>query len=75
MDKMEKKSVFDRLKPTHDYEMADSTSNDSMVRVGKVSTSIFNRLGGYEEVKRKIGKESSAFSGILKKSPTKQVIY
>jgi len=73
MDKVEqKKSVFDRLKP-HDIEMADSTSNDSIVKVGKVSSSIFNRLGGFEEVKKTVNRSSIAFSGILKNSPTKQV--
>ena len=76
MDKVEhKKSVFDRLKPSqsHDIEMADSTSNDSIVRLGKVSSSIFNRLGGYDEIRKTMSEKSIAFSGILKNSPTKQV--
>lgn len=67
MDKYEKKSVFDRLK-THDVEMADSTSNE-LTRMGKVSSSIFARLGDYKE----IDKNSIAFSGILKNSPIQQV--
>lgn len=73
MDKFEKKSVFDRLKPAPDVEMADSTSSDSIVRFGKVSSSIFNRLGGYDEIKRKTDRQSLSFSGILKNSPIKQV--
>lgn len=75
MDKVDhKKSVFDRLKPqSDDVEMADSTSNDSIVRINKVSTSIFNRLGGFDEVKKTVSQSSIAFSGILKNSPTKQV--
>lgn len=73
MDKFEKKSVFDRLKPATDVEMADSTSSDSIVRLGKVSPSIFNRLGAYAEVERKIERQSISFSGILKNSPIKQV--
>lgn len=77
MDKVEtKKSVFDRLKPSsnsHDVEMADSTSNDNIVRLSKVSSSIFNRLGGYDEIKKTMSEKSLAFSGILKNSPTKQV--
>jgi hypothetical protein len=77
MDRVEtKKSVFDRLRPTsnsQDVEMADSTSSDSIVRVSKVSSSIFNRLGGYDEVRKTINEKSTAFSGILKNSPTKQV--
>ncbi|KAL7041661.1 hypothetical protein ACKWTF_000846 [Chironomus riparius] len=76
MDKVEhKKSVFDRLRPSsnsHDIEMADSTSNDSIVRVSKVSSSIFNRLGGYDEIRKSVNEKSIAFSGILKNSPTKQ---
>jgi uncharacterized membrane-anchored protein YjiN (DUF445 family) len=77
MDKVEnKKSVFDRLRPSsssHDIEMADSTSNDSIVRLNKVSSSIFNRLGGYEEIRKSVNDKSVVFSGILKNSPTKQV--
>lgn len=74
MDKIEKKSVFDRLKPvTADVEMADSTSSESIYRMGKVSASIFQRLGEYEEVKRKVDRQSISFSGILKNSPIKQV--
>lgn len=72
MDKIEKKSVFSRLKPATDVEMADSSS-DSIVKLGKVSSSIFNRLGGYDEVKKKVEKQSISFSGILKNSPIKQV--
>lgn len=53
MDKVDaKKSVFDRLQPTNDVEMADSTSNETIVRVNKVSSSIFKRLGGYQEVEK-----------------------
>lgn len=73
MDKYEKKSVFDRLKPASDVEMADSTSSDSIVRIGKVSSSIFNRLGGYDEIKKKVEKQSVSFSGILRNSPIEQV--
>lgn len=73
MDKYEKRSVFDRLKPATDVEMADSTSSDSIVRVAKVSSSIFKRLGGYDEIKKKVENQSVSFSGILKNSPIKQV--
>lgn len=77
MDRVEpKKSVFDRLRPSsnsQDVEMADSTSSDNIVRVSKVSSSIFNRLGGYDEIRKTVNEKSVAFSGILKNSPTKQV--
>lgn len=73
MDKVEqKKSVFDRL---NDVEMADSTSSESIVNLKKVSPSIFNRLGGFDEVKKTVNKTSVVFSGILKNSPTKQVAH
>lgn len=69
-DKMEKKSIFDRLN-SKDVEMADSTSSEPVVRV---SSSIFNRLGNYKELEKKIEKNSIAFSGILKNSPTHMVM-
>lgn len=62
-DKMEKKSIFDRLNMKNG-EMADSTSSDTQTKV----SSIFNRLGSYKEIDRR----SMAFSGILK-SPQKTV--
>jgi len=73
-DKMEKKSIFDRLNSSSkDFEMADSTSSEPQLRIVKAtSSSIFNRLGGkkaLDELERK----SIAFSGILKNSPTKAV--
>lgn len=72
-DKMEKKSIFDRLN-SKDVEMADSTSGETVVRVSKASSSsIFNRLGNYKELEKKIEKNSIAFSGILKNSPTQMV--
>lgn len=73
MDKVDtKKSVFERLQSSNDVEMADSTSNDTNVRINKVSSSIFKRLGGYQEVEKVVNQKSSAFAGILKNSPTKQ---
>lgn len=69
-DKLEKKSIFDRLASKDE---ADSTSNVSLVNVSKVSSSIFNRLGQYVELRKKIENNSMAFSGILKNSPTQRV--
>jgi hypothetical protein len=70
MDKVDKKSsVFDRLQKT-DVEMADSSSD--LIRVGRVSSSIFSRLGSIDEIEKKIERQSIAFSGILKNSPIKQ---
>lgn len=70
-DKMEKKSIFDRL-TSKDVEMADSTSNEPS-KSSRTSSSIFNRLGNYKELEKKIEKNSIAFSGILKNSPTHMV--
>ncbi|KAG5676099.1 hypothetical protein PVAND_005953 [Polypedilum vanderplanki] len=73
MDKIEKKSIFERLNPkTEDIDMSDeSSSENSLTKLTKVSKSIFNRLGGYE-VDKKIKDNSIEFAGILKNSPTKQ---
>lgn len=60
-DKMEKKSIFDRLNSKH-VEIADSTSNDPQVKM----SSIFNRLGNYNELEKKVNRHSIAFSGTLK---------
>lgn len=72
MDKVEKKSIFDRLAKNKDIEMADSTSSDSMVRVSRVSKPIKERLSDWE-IRKRIDTKSLEFSGILKNSPTKQV--
>jgi hypothetical protein len=71
-DKIEKKSIFARLN-SKNVEVADSTSSEPLVRVSKATSSIFNRLGNYKELEKKVEKNSIAFSGILKNSPTKQV--
>lgn len=77
-DKMEKKSIFERLtKSDHDdddMEMADSTSNEPSVKIAKATSSIFNRLGNKTALEKKLENKSTAFSGILKNSPTKQVL-
>lgn len=72
MDKVEKKSIFDRLAKDKDIEMADSTSSDSIVRLNKTSKSIRDRLSDWE-IQKKIDRKSREFSGILKTSPLKQV--
>lgn len=72
MDRIEKKSIFDRLSKDKDVEMADSTSSDSLVRLRKVSKPIKERLSDWE-IQKKIDRKSIEFSGILKSSPTKQV--
>lgn len=66
-DKMEKKSIFERLN-SKQVEVADSTSNESLVK----ASSIFTRLGNYKELEKKIDRHSDAFSGILK-GPQKMV--
>lgn len=48
-DKMDKKSIFDRLN-SKDFEMADSTSSEPKVKISKASSSIFNRLGKQEKI-------------------------
>lgn len=70
-DKMEKKSIFDRLKSKDD----DSPSNESQSRtkISNSSASIFNRLGSYEGLEKKIDRSSIAFSGILKNKPAQMV--
>ena len=68
-DKMEKKSIFERLNSKH-VEIADSTSNESLMK----NSSIFNRLGDYKELEKKMDRHSVAFSGILK-GPQKVVSY
>lgn len=70
-DKIEKKSIFDRL--SKGEEIVDSTSNEPLVKVSNASSSIFNRLGNYKELEKKIEKKSTAFSGILK-SPLNQSV-
>jgi len=62
-DKMEKKSIFERLN-SKQVEVADSTSNESLVK----ASSIFTRLGNYKELEKKMDRHSDAFSGILKGS-------
>lgn len=62
-DKTEKKSIFERLNSKH-VEIADSTSNESQTKM----PSIFNRLGSYKELEKKVDRHSIAFSGILKGS-------
>lgn len=47
-DKMDKKSIFDRLNPK-DVDMADSTSSEPKAKISKASSSIFNRLGKLEK--------------------------
>lgn len=71
-DKMEKKSIFDRLNRSKDIEMTESTFNEPVLKMSKGS-SIFNRLGEYKELEKKIEKNSIAFSGILKSSPIQMV--
>lgn len=73
MDKIEKKSIFDRLNSSDDVEMSDSRSS-SLTRITKVSPSIFKRLGSYHEVERTVENKSTGFSGILKNSPITQVV-
>lgn len=73
MDRTEKKSIFDRLSKDKDIEMADSTSNDSLVRIKKISKPIKERLSDWE-IQKKLERRSIEFSGILKSSPTKQVL-
>lgn len=70
-DKMEKKSIFDRL-TSKDVAKADSTSSEPLFKVTS-SSSIFKRLGSYNELEKKIERDSIAFSGILKSSPTHSV--
>lgn len=74
MDKVEKKSIFDRLAKQKDVEMADSTSSDSLVRLKKSSkpVPIKDRLSDWK-IQKELEKKSIEFSGILKTSPTKQV--
>lgn len=74
MDRVEKKSIFDRLEKDRDVEMADSTSSDSIVRLKKTSKSIRDRLSDWE-IRKEIDRKSREFSGILKTSPIKQVEY
>jgi hypothetical protein len=77
-DKMEKKSIFERLTKSgsdEDMEMVDSTSNEPSIKIVKATSSIFNRLGNKTALEKKLEQKSIAFSGILKNSPTKQVCY
>lgn len=71
-DKMEKKSIFDRLN-SKDAEYADSSSNEPHIRISTASSSIFNRLGSYKELEKKVDRSAIAFSGILKNKPLKMV--
>lgn len=67
----QKSSIFDRL-TSKDIAVADSTSSEPLFKVSS-SSSIFKRLGNFKELEKKIEKNSIAFSGILKNSPTHSV--
>ena len=70
---MKKSSIFDRLRTT---ENADSTQAEPLVRmvnVSKSTSSIFNRLGGKNNLEKEKVDKTVGFAGILKNSPAKNV--